>query len=93
VIDEQLAPIRVYRSPDVVEALGIKKTWLKRWVTDRRVPHQRSGALRGVWFTWSDILAIGAMLPELMTTRQSNSLAAAGTPSDEQLDRWAHLGF
>jgi pimeloyl-ACP methyl ester carboxylesterase len=33
----------VYRSPDVVEALGTKKAWLKRWVTDRRVPHQRSG--------------------------------------------------
>jgi hypothetical protein len=77
----------------VVTALGIEKAWLKRWVTKRWVPHQRSGITRGVWFTWGDILAIGAMLPALMTTRQSSDLAAAGAPSDEQLDRWARLGF
>ncbi|WP_233517748.1 hypothetical protein [Geodermatophilus marinus] len=49
--------------------------------------------VRGVWFTWDDVLAIGAMLPDLMTTRQSAGLAAAGILSDEQLDRWVHLGI
>lgn len=75
-----------------IRALGVTPTWVKRWVTERRVSHQRSGEVRGVWFTWNDIRAIGAMLPELMRTRQSNSLAAAGAPTGEQPDRWAHLG-
>jgi hypothetical protein len=46
-----------------------------------------------VWFTWNDVLAIGARLPELMSTRQSRSRAAVAAPSDQQLDRWAHLGI
>jgi hypothetical protein len=81
VINEQLAPLRVYRSADVVGALGIKKTWFKRWVTDRRVPHQRSGVVRGVWFTWNDIVAIGAMLPELMGGRRG--VHRTGTPEGQ----------
>jgi hypothetical protein len=98
VIEEQLASVRRYTRAEAAQALNIPETWLKRWVTNRCVPHQRSGQpggiqQRGVWFAWGDILVIGAMLPELMTTRQANSLAPAGVPSDEQFDRWAHLGF
>ena len=38
-------------------------------------PHQWSGAVRGVWFTYDDIVAIGQMLPKLMTGTQANSRA------------------
>jgi hypothetical protein len=51
--------------------LNVPKTWLKRWVTARVVPHQRKGnpagkQQRGVWFTLQDIPEIGRRLPELM---------------------------
>ena len=99
VIEEQLAPVRRYTRAEAAQALNIKDTWLKRWVTARCIPHQRSGdpngkQQRGVWFTWNDILAIGAMLPELMTNGQAGEVArsaSASGPSDELLDRWARL--
>jgi hypothetical protein len=87
--------------------LHIPQAWLKRWVTDRSIPHQRSGKPGGVqqrevWFTWADILAIGLMLPELMTPRQTKRAAAANgdrgeqgapdpLPSDAEIARWAQL--
>ena len=75
-IEEQLTPVRRYTRAEAAQALNIPETWLKRWVTARCIPHQRSGdpngkQQRGVWFTWDDILAIGAMLPELTTKRQT----------------------
>ena len=98
VIEEQLAAVRRYSRAEAAQVLNIPETWLKRWVTARCIPHQRSGnpdslQQRGVWFTYSDILALGAMLPELMTTRQAHSVAATRAPSEHQLDRWVHLGF
>ena len=72
------------------------------------IPHQRSGnpdgiQQRGVWFTWADILAIGQMLPELMTPRQAKRAAAADAhpaapdapqpPTTDVLDRWASIGL
>jgi hypothetical protein len=99
VIEEQLAPVRRYTRAEAAQALNIKDTWLKRWVTARCIPHQRSGdpngkQQRGVWFTWNNILAIGAMLPDLMTNSQACEVArsaSAAVPSDELLDRWARL--
>lgn len=61
--------------------LNIPPKWLKELVRDRRVPHQRTGATRGVWFTAADVLEIGRMLPDLMSRRRTNS--AAG-PTDPQ---------
>ena len=107
-INEQLASVRCYKGAEVAEILNIKDTWLKRWVTARCIPHQRSGnpdgvQQRGVWFTWADIMAIGQMLPELMTPRQAKRAAAADAPSaapdapqppaTDVLDRWASIGL
>ena len=97
VIDDQLTAVRRYTRAEAAQALNIPDTWLKRWVSARCIPHQRKGdpngkQQRGVWFTWADVLAIGAMLPELMSSRQRSNLATAGAPSAEQVNRWAHLG-
>jgi hypothetical protein len=50
----------------VFEKLGLKPTWLKRWITAERVPHMRAGAERGVGFTAAHVLEIGRMLPDLL---------------------------
>ncbi|MGY1833126.1 hypothetical protein ACI8AA_22150 [Geodermatophilus sp. SYSU D01180] len=107
-ISEQLPTLRRYDCAEVAQILNIKDTWLKRWVTARRIPHQRSGnpdgvQQRGVWFTWADILAIGQMLPELMTPRQAKRAAAADAhsaapdapepPTVDVLDGWASIGL
>ena len=93
-IEEQLAPVRRYTRAEAARALNVPETWLERWVTERRVPHQRKGRPRGVWSTGSDMLSIGAMLPELMSTRQAveaTRIAPGTGPSDELLNRWARL--
>ena len=93
-IEEQLAPVRRYTRAEAARALNVPETWLKRWVIERRVPHQRMGRQRGVWFTWSDILSIGAMLPELMANLQAveaTRIVPVTGPSDELLNRWARL--
>ncbi|MBB3082722.1 hypothetical protein [Geodermatophilus sabuli] len=106
--EEQLAIVRCYKRREPAEKLDIPETWLKRWVTARCVPHQRSGdphakQQRGVWFTAADILEIGRMLPELMTSRQAKAAACAtldipslGAPeliSTELVDKWATIGL
>lgn len=68
---------RRYTRDEVAELLNIKDRWLREWVTKNRIPHQRKGTVRGVWFTYDDIRAIGRMLPELMTNRQANARAEA----------------
>ena len=93
-IEEQLAPVRRYTRAEAAGALNVPETWLKRWVTERWIPHQRKERQRGLCFTWDDILVIGAMLPELMTNRQAGEagrIAPVAGPSDELLDRWARL--
>ena len=75
--NDDFRTLRRYRSEEVVALLGLKKTWLKRWVTSHTVPHHRSGEERGVWFTYDDIIAIGRMLPQLMTGTQANRRAEA----------------
>jgi hypothetical protein len=70
--------LRRYGRAEAAAALNIPETWLKRWVTARKVPHQRSGKSRGVWFTYADIQQIGELLPELMTTSH-----AIHRPSDD----------
>ncbi|MFD2093287.1 hypothetical protein [Blastococcus deserti] len=92
----------------MAQVLNISDTWLKRWVTARCIPHQRSGnpdgvQQRGVWSTWADIMAIGQMLPELMTPLQAKRAAAADAHSAapdapepltaDVLDRWASIGL
>ncbi|MCU1612968.1 MAG: hypothetical protein JWO98_508 [Frankiales bacterium] len=106
-MEEQLATRRAYTRAEVAQALNIKDSQLKRWVTARCIPHQRSGnpdgkQQRGVCFTWADILAIGEMLPHLLTPRQAQRAAAAnpepavaGVPeaiSEAMIDEWARLG-
>ncbi|PWW20887.1 hypothetical protein JD79_00011 [Geodermatophilus normandii] len=106
--NEQLDTLRRYDRAEAAQILNIPETWLKRWVTARCIPHQRSGhpdgvQQRGVWFTWADILAIGQMLPELMTERQAKRAAAGGAHSAapdapklltaDVLDRWASTGL
>ncbi|MQA35279.1 hypothetical protein [Modestobacter roseus] len=107
-IDEQLATVRRYKRAEVAQVLNIPDTWLKRWVTARCIPHQRSGnpngkQQRGVWFTAGDILTIGRMLPELMTARQAKTAAAAAAHpaapeapeplAADVLDKWASIGL
>ncbi|TKJ18285.1 hypothetical protein [Blastococcus sp. CCUG 61487] len=107
-INEQLATVRRYKRAEVAEVLNIPDTWLKRWVTARCIPHQRSGdpngkQQRGVWFTAGDILAIGRLLPELMTPRQAKRAAAPDTHcaapdapeplTADVLDEWASIGL
>ena len=59
--------------------LNIDDRWLKDWISQQCVPHQRKGKVRGVWFTYDDIRTIGKMLTAgLMSTRQANSRAEAG---------------
>jgi|1185.fasta_scaffold725106_1 hypothetical protein len=64
--EEQLAAVRLYTAEEVVAMLGLKPTWLKNWITQKRVPHVRSGVDRGVRFTAAHILEIGDMLPDLL---------------------------
>ncbi|MGY1827578.1 hypothetical protein [Blastococcus sp. SYSU DS0541] len=107
-INEQIATVRCYKRAEVAETLNIPDTWLKRWVTARSIPHQRSGnpdgkQQRGVWFTAGDILAIGQMLPELMTPRQAKRTAVPDTHcaapdapepvTADVLDKWASIGL
>lgn len=72
-----LTTLRRYTRDEAATTLNIPATWLKVWVTAGQVPHQRSGKpgprQRGVWFTYDDLVAIGRMLPELMSGRQANS--------------------
>lgn len=62
--------------------LHIPPTWLKKWVTAKQVPHQRSGSVRGVWFTYSDVLRIGELMSDLMSGRQANSRAEQPRSAD-----------
>jgi predicted DNA-binding transcriptional regulator AlpA len=64
--EEQLAAVRLYTAEEVVKMLGLKPTWLKNWITEKRVPHVRAGGDRGVRFTAAHILEIGGMLPGLL---------------------------
>ncbi|MGZ4658086.1 MAG: hypothetical protein ACXVGE_14275 [Blastococcus sp.] len=105
--DEQLAAIRRYTSAEVVQMLNIPAKWLKELVRDDRVPHRRTGATRGVWFTAEDVLKIGEMLPDLMSRRrtigearpadgQPDDVGVPGTPapaepSAQMLAEWAQL--
>jgi hypothetical protein len=56
-----------------------------------------------VWFTWADILAIGEMLPDLMTEGQAKraattnadpaGLGALELVSASAVEEWAKLGL
>jgi hypothetical protein len=104
VTDDQLAAVRRYTSAEVVQMLNIPAKWLRELVRERRVPHQRTGPTKGVWFTADDVLKIGEMLPGLMAHRRESSkagpadgqpygaaLPAQAEPSAQQLAMWAQL--
>jgi hypothetical protein len=74
--EEQLAAVRLYTSQEVVKALRLKPTWLKRWITEERVPHVRAGVKRGVRFTAAHVLEIGRMLPDLLGGQRGASVAS-----------------
>lgn len=78
-ITDELVTLRRYTRAEVATLLGIYETWLKKWVTANCIPHQRSGRTRGVWFTYDDVLAIGQLLPSLMTGTQANARAEGRT--------------
>jgi hypothetical protein len=82
--DEQLAAVRRCTSDEVVKMLNIPAKWLKELVREGRVPHQRTGPTKGVWFTAEDVLNIGEMLPELMSHGRTSAEAppADGQPDD-----------
>lgn len=77
--DNDLKTLRRYSRQEAAALLHISDSWLKRWVTEDVVPHQRSGKpgarQRGVWFTYDDVLAIGKVMPSLMTARRANKRA------------------
>ena len=104
--DEQLADVRRYTSAEVVEMLNIPPKWLRELVRERRVPHQRTGPKKGVWFTAEDVLTIGGMLSDLMSPRRVSceagepdaqepaaavSVPARPEPPGEMLTEWAQL--
>ena len=84
---DDFASLRRYTRNEVAATLNIPEPWLKVWVTDDLVPHQRSGKpgprQRGVWFTRDDILEVGRKLPALMSARQANGRAEAAVPGVE----------
>lgn len=102
--NEELAPVRRYTSAEVVQLLNIPPKWLKEMVRHRRIPHQRTGKTKGVWFTAADITEIGRQLPQLMSygrpsdeprTPQAPSVTclpvALPDPTVEILAEWAQL--
>ena len=80
---------RRYTRDEVAELLNIRDRWLKEWVSKNLIPHQRKGEVKGVWFTYADIRAIGRMLPELMTNRQANARAEATTQTGPETGQGA----
>jgi hypothetical protein len=74
-MDTNMTEWRRYTRSEAAAMLNIRDYWLRDWVSQHRIPHQRKGA-RGVWFTLSDIENIGRQLPSLMSPRQGNSRAA-----------------
>lgn len=88
---DDFTALRRYTRQEASARLNISDSWLKNLVTQRAVPHQRSGKpgprQRGVWFTDPDIQAIAQVLPELMTGRQANAWAesSAGITSDKPI--------
>jgi hypothetical protein len=73
-VDTDLGALRRYTRTEAAAMLNIPDHWLRDWVSQHRVPHQRKGA-RGVWFTLSDIRDIGGRLPSLMSPQRANARA------------------
>lgn len=86
--------------------LNVNPRWLRDWVTADLIPHQRKGAVRGVWFTYANVVEIGRMLPSLMSARQATSraqrrrdlaspaactIARATAVTDEMVERFTGL--
>lgn len=80
--NDDFKTLRRYTHKEAAAKLNLPIWWLKDWVSKDLVPHQRKGEVRGVWFTYDDIIAIGRMLPDLMTTRQANVRAEARRVDD-----------
>ena len=68
--DEQLAELSMYKPGEVARMLSISITRLERWAREDRVPHVRTGVLRGVEYTAEDVRRIGQMLPARMGGRR-----------------------
>jgi hypothetical protein len=68
--------LRRYTRSEAATALNLKQYLLRDWVAARRVPHQRTGRVRGVWFTHADLTWIGAHLTDLMHGRAPGELNA-----------------
>lgn len=94
---DPLALLRRHTRAEAASLLNVPESWLRRWVTEGRIPHQRSGKVRGVWFTYNDVCVIGRMLPELMVgSRQAASVGSftpmgGASPSDPALAEFAGL--
>jgi hypothetical protein len=73
--EDQLAAVRLYTAEEVVRMLRLKPTWLKNWITQKRVRHLCAGEDRGVQFTQEHILEIGSRLPELLGGHRGSGAA------------------
>lgn len=67
--DDDFRKLRRYTRPEVAKLLNVSDSWLKKQVSKETVPFQKTGEVRGVWFTYDDVCAIGQLLPTLMSTR------------------------
>lgn len=85
-MDDDFRAIRCYGRAEAAKMLKVKEYRLKRWVTARSVPHQRSGLERGVWFTYEDLQWIGQHLHELMPLHRASSAGGGAAPSELRAD-------
>lgn len=85
-MSDELRTLKRYKRADAAQLLNIPEHWLRDWVSQDLVPHQRKGTTRGVWFTWEDIVSTGRALPTLMTSRQGNRRAEAQDPDSRDAD-------
>jgi len=67
--DDDFRKLRRYTRPEVAKLLNVSDGWLKKQVSKETIPFQKTGEVRGVWFTYDDVCTIGQLLPTLMSTR------------------------
>jgi hypothetical protein len=69
---DEFTNLRRYPRGGVWATLAIPETRLKEWVTDGPYRARGSSNVRGVWFIYDDIVVLGGLLPQVMTSGQAN---------------------
>ena len=85
-MDEDFRTLRRYTRSEAAIALNLPPYLLRDWVSARRIPHQRTGRVKGVWFTHADVTWIGAHLADLMPSPRSSTPLTAGPADDADAD-------